>query len=166
MTVPKAIQEFLLAVEDISFNYSELNFYKPDQLKEGQIGYSVDSLGKSLVEDSEDSWKNEWVVIASDNLGDPVFVDINSSDLHIMSAAHGMGSWEPFIIARTLKNFRSIISGLQSLSIGRTNPSDYQKNPLTTEEKEQFLEMIRELDPEKDSFYWESFIDIDEESDG
>jgi hypothetical protein len=161
MTVLDKIKNFLSDTEDISLGYNEINFAQPDNLDEEQIGYSVDTNGNSLITGSDGDWREEWLVIASDQLGDPIIVDVSSSNLTVLSAAQGEGTWEPFIIADSLDNFRNIISSLDNVSKDRTNPVDLQKNPITDIERQDVLTKIEKQNSDTELWYWKNFFDND-----
>ena len=44
--------------------YVDLEIFSFEQLNECQVGYSIDPDGKSLVTDEEDTWDDNWIVIA------------------------------------------------------------------------------------------------------
>jgi len=63
-----------LAIPPVSLGYTTVRIYTLDELEEAQMGYSVDPLGNSLVDNAEGSWKKEWLVIGYEDLcGDPIF---------------------------------------------------------------------------------------------
>ena len=115
MTNLDKVKKFLSETKDISLGYNEINFVDTDNLDEAQIGYSVDTNSNSLISDNDGDWKKEWIVIASDQLGDPIIVDTNTSELTILSASNGEGDWETFTIADTLDTFKNIISMLSQI---------------------------------------------------
>jgi len=66
-----------------------------DELEKGQIGYSVDPNGVSLISEDEGSWSENWIVIGYETLcGDPIVVDLGEDGFPVFSLMHGMGSWE------------------------------------------------------------------------
>lgn len=70
-----------------------------DKFEEGQLGYRVDLDNNSLIGDAEGDWKDSWFVIGYDeDLGDPIFVDVNKSKFPVYTAEHGMGEWEPMLL--------------------------------------------------------------------
>jgi hypothetical protein len=161
MAIIEKIKSFLSNVNDISIGYAEINFIQPGDLDEGQIGYSVDPDGNSLTASNEGSWQEEWLVIATDELGDPIFLDINSPALTVLSAPHGEGVWKPFMIARTLDNLKNIIADLEKISTNRTNPVDLEKNPITEKERQYVLARIVKHNPEAEIWFWENILDAD-----
>ena len=80
-------------------------FFK-DEFKEGQLGYREDEEGNSFVGNNEGDWKESWFVIGYDeDLGDPIFVDINNKNYPVLTAEHGMGEWEPSVLYDSLEEF-------------------------------------------------------------
>ena len=86
----------------------ELYFYlfNKEEVEEEQLGYRIDELGNSLLGNDKGDWKEHWFVIGYDqDLGDPLFVDINDKNYPILTAEHGMGEWVPSIMYNSLKEF-------------------------------------------------------------
>src|SRR4051794_24974546 len=98
-----------------------------------------DANGNSLITGNEGDWKEEWIVIARDQVGDTIIVDVSSPNLTVLSASHGEGVWQPFVIADSLDNFKSIISNLVDVSKNRTNPIDLERNPVSDREIKDLL---------------------------
>ena len=61
----KSFKNFITEAENISIGYSELNFLKADNIKSGQIGFSIDKSGKPLISKKPGDWKKNWIVIAT-----------------------------------------------------------------------------------------------------
>lgn len=161
MTILDKIKIFLSETKDISLGYSEINFIQPDNLDEEQIGYSIDTNGNSLVTGNDGDWQQEWLVIATDHIGDPIIVDVSTSDLTILSAEHGEGDWQPLVIADSLEKFKNILSNLDNISKDRTNPVELENNPIADKEKQYILTQIEEQNPNADLSYWETFFEND-----
>jgi len=161
MTPLDKIKAFLTTCTDISFGYADIHFCNPDNLEDEQIGYSIDSRGNSLLTGKDGDWQQEWIVIASDELGDPIIVDTSSDQLTVVSAPHGEGEWMPIVIADSLDNFRDIISLLTDVSKGRTNPIHIEQNPVTVKERKAIMTKIRKQNPETKLWFWEAFFDDD-----
>lgn len=161
MTILDKIETFLLEITDVSLGYNEINFIQPDNLDEEQIGYSFDSNGNSLITGGDGDWQEEWLVIATDQLGDPIIVDVSSPELTVLSAAHGEGSWEPFVIASSLGCFKAIICVLHKIAKNRTNPDELEKYPITDKEREDALAKIEQKNPDVEIWFWESFFEND-----
>lgn len=161
MTPLEKIKKLLSDVIDISFGYNEINFFKADSLEEEQVGYSFDTNGKSLITGQEGDWQKEWIAIATDQMGDPFIVDTSCTNLKVLSAAHGEGTWEPFIVADNLDNFKSIISILNKLSKNRTSPVDLDKNPITKKERQNSLREIEQHNPDSELWFWNNYFEND-----
>jgi len=159
----ESFKKFLDEAEDISIGYSEINFFKIDNLENAQIGYSIDEKGKSLIGKNTGDWKKSWIVIATDNLGDPIFIDCENSSLPVFSSPDGQGNWEETYIAISLDNFREILKDLKNLSIGKENPVKIEKNPISKIELDSFLEKTKNENNWMDVEFWEIFLENDDE---
>ena len=154
----ESIKKFLDEVPDISLGYSEIIFLRSNELEDGQIGYRVDDKGNSLITGQDGDWQENWIVIASDFAGDPIFVDIASPNLTVLCAAHGEMAWDPMIIADSLDKLKEIISILINVSKHRTSPVDLEANPTREDERESVLKSIQNLIPGSDIEYWQIFL--------
>ena len=152
-------KNFMSKAEDISLGYSEINIFKLENIEKEQIGYSVTENGKSLAGNKNGDWKKNWIVIAKDNLDDPIFVDIENQSLPVFFAEHGNGDWEKNSIAISIENFSQILTDLKKLSIKRENPVNIEKNPIPEAEIEMFLSKTKENNKGMDIEYWEIFLD-------
>ena len=159
----ESFKKFLHETEDISIGYNEINFFKADNLENAQIGYSIDEKGKSLIGKNIGDWKKNWIVIATDNLGDPIFVDCGNSSLPVFTSQHGQGDWEETYVAISLDKFIGILKDLKHLSIGRENPVKIEKNPISKKELNSFLEKTKNDNNWMDIEYWEIFLENDDE---
>ena len=154
-------KRFISKAEDISIGYSEINIFKLENIEKEQIGYSVSENGKSLTGNKNGDWKKNWVVIATDNMDDPIFVDIENQNLPVFIAEHGNGEWEENYIAISIENFSQILNDLKQLSIKRENPVQIEKNPISESELEMFLSKTKEENKGMDVEYWEIFLEND-----
>jgi hypothetical protein len=159
MTIPDKIENFLSDVADVSLGSNEINFIQPYNLDEEQVGYSVDPNGNSLITGNDGDWQEEWLVIATDQLGDPIIVDVSSPKLMLLSASHGEGSWEPFVIANSLDGFKALISVLHKTAKNRTNPVELEKHPITDKERKDALAKIEVENPDVEIWFWETFFE-------
>lgn len=155
------IKWFLSGMADVSLGYNEINFFQADTLEDEQVGYSFDTTGKSLNTGQEGDWQKEWIAIASDQMGDPFIVDTSSTNLRVLSAAHGEGVWEPFIVADSLDNFKSIVSILNNASKSRTNPVDLEKKPISEKERQDALRKIEQQNPNSELWFWKNYFEND-----
>jgi len=159
------IKQFLTNVSDISLGYNEISFFDPLKLQDEQIGFSSDMEGNTLVTGNEGDWKEEWIVIANDEMGDPIIIDTSTPQLTVLSASHGEGAWEPFIIADSLDNFQNIISILNKISDNRTTPVDLEKNPISNNERQNVLIHIKQQNPHTELSFWQDYLENDDEDD-
>ncbi|QDV16220.1 hypothetical protein Pan153_08410 [Gimesia panareensis] len=88
-----------------------LILFAPADLLEGQAGYRwLGQTGGDVIED----WNPDWVVMGECS-GDPIIADTRISETPILMAMHGMGVWEPLLIAPGLSDFLLLLSAwLQS----------------------------------------------------
>jgi hypothetical protein len=162
MTELENVRKFLRDNSDVSIGYSEINFFPADRLDEVQIGYSIDTNNNSLITGQEGGWKEEWLVIGADGmLGDPIFVDMSSKKLQVLTAAHGEGEWEAIPIADTLDSFIDIILDLKKISVNRTTPVDLEENPISDTEMKQFIKKVKKNNPGSDIDYWVVFLETE-----
>ena len=158
MEISETLKDALIRLSDISLGYSEIHFFSVDDLDKEQVGYRVDTKGKSLLGNNARDWQETWVVIGIDGmLGDPIFIDISTQS--IMTAMHGEGIWEPVRIADSIDTFSQIIEDLKKLSINRETPVAIEKQPISNEESEQLLNRIRIANRKAEMSYWESFLE-------
>jgi hypothetical protein len=154
-------KNFLSNAENISLGYSEINIFTLENIEKQQVGYSVNENGKSLVGNKSGDWKKNWIVIATDNMDDPIFVDIENQNLPVFIAEHGNGDWEENYIAISIENFSRILNDLQQLSIKRANPVQIEENPISETELEMFLSKTKDENKGMDVEYWEIFLEND-----
>jgi hypothetical protein len=144
MTIPFEYTAWFesLGFDEIAFGYAGLKLLSPAELEDGQIGYSFSATGESLCGGKQGSWKAEWIAIGYDtSLGDPIILD--TSNAQIMTAMHGEGSWEPYAIAKSLHAFAIALKEIKRASTGREYPAALENNPLSDEERDRILDMIR-----------------------
>ncbi|WP_269236351.1 hypothetical protein [Flavobacterium flavigenum] len=154
-------KKFISKAEDISIGYSEINIFKLESIEKEQIGDSITENGKSLVGNKKGDWKENWIVIANDNMDDPIFVDIENPNLPVFISQHGNGEWEENYIAISIENFLSILNDLRILSINRQNPAEIKKNPISETELELFLTKTKNDNHWMDIEYWALFLEND-----
>lgn len=98
--------EIEMEVEDPEIETVSIHLFTREEFEEGQIAYSVDQEGNSLIGNNEGDWKESWYVIGYDeDLGDPIFVDIRNKNYPVMTAMHGEGDWDPEVIFSSLDEF-------------------------------------------------------------
>ncbi|KXY43645.1 hypothetical protein OB969_15320 [Bacillus cereus] len=90
---------------ECEFESITIELFNSEEIEEGQLGYSVDGEGQSLIGNEEGDWKEGWIVIGLDSyLGDPIFVDSNT-------AMHGEGDWELECIAKRIEDIIEKVKG-------------------------------------------------------
>ena len=159
MTAIEKIKQFLDEVSNISIGHNEIVFLSANRLENEQIGYSIDTNGISLVSEKEGDWQKKWITIAHDNLGDPFIVDTGSKTLTVLSAAHGEGIWQPFIVADSLDSFRNIVLIIKQVSNNRNHPVALGKNPITDSERNSSLQQIEKENPKTGLWFWEVYFE-------
>ena len=155
MNSEERILEFLSQQKDITLGYSDFRFVPADSLEKFQVGYSFDPKGNSLMTGQPGAWQPNWIVIASDELGDPYFVDTDTPGLCVLTAAHGMRHWDAEQIADSLESFAGILDHFRRLAQGRVTSVELDDNPLTPKEARDFLTFVGATNPNTDIAYWE-----------
>jgi hypothetical protein len=148
--IPKALYDFLKKSENLSIGYSEITYLEPDEVREQQAGYH---------DDAGSDWKSEWIVIASDQMGDPIFVDTSMDSLPVFTAMHGEGSWDPTRIADNLESFKVLVESLRKISVGRESPVELESNPIPKKDVDILIQEIEMTNPVSESSYWKIFLD-------
>jgi len=144
---------------EVSFGYSTIHVYRPDELESGQLGYSVNPEGESLVGDQDGGWRSTWLVIGYDEIcGDPLFIDISVEGYPVYTAMHGAGRWDPDPVAISLTGFAHAISALAAIAKGREYPVALEQNPLTPSERNLTLAVIRQANPGIALGFWETLL--------
>ena len=157
VTIPDRYRQMRARVpfDSVSIGYATIHLAPVRELEGTQQGYSI-------VPDGETDWKDEWVVIGYEDLcGDPIFIDTDVDDYPVYTAAHGMGEWNPQLIAFTFRHFVQILQQLQVLARGRSNPVELERRPITDQERESFLEFIRRDSPDIDFTFWETILETE-----
>lgn len=104
-------------ITEAYFGGEGFRIYAAGELHEAQLGYSRHPDGADLTGPNDGDWKEEWTVIGNDtSLGDPYFVDTSREQFPVYKAMHGTGSWDPYIVSPTLRNFLSGLGYLRSQS--------------------------------------------------
>ena len=157
VAIPDAYRQMRARVpfDSVEIGYASIHLAPVPELEAAQQGYSI-------VPGGETDWKDEWVVIGYEGLcGDPIFIDTDDDEYPVYTAAHGMGEWSPRLIAFTFRHFVQILEQLQVLARGRSNPVELEGNPITDEEREAFMEIIRRDSPDIDFTFWETVCETE-----
>jgi hypothetical protein len=157
----KAYEEILTSIPtEVSFGYATIQMYRPSELEQYQVGYSVNPAGVSLIGGNNGDWHKEWLVIGHEGrCGDPLFIDVSQDGYPVYTAMHGEGRWDPVSIADSLHDFGHALSAIADIAKGREHPVALKANPLKKEEKEATLATIRRHNPTADLDFWNIFLD-------
>ena len=135
-------------IDQVSLGYRTVRLLSAAELTSAQAGYGGAG------------WSPEWLVVAEeDELGDPIFTDIEAEPLPVFTAEHGAGVWEPIQIADSFDSFVSALAQIASVAGGRQHPVGLEANPLANAERERVLGNIRAANPSSDSEFWVSWLD-------
>src|SRR5215204_4410547 len=126
--------------EKVSLGYRTVLLFPVAELEEAQLGYSVGDAGETLAGENESDWKSSWLVIGYEDLiGDPIFIDLNTQELPVFTAAHGEGAWNPELIASSFEGFIKALEEIKRVSDTRRNPVQLERNQLSDVERERVL---------------------------
>ena len=139
-------------------DYVNIEIFPFEQLGDGQIGYSVDSGGNSLVTDDEDTWNENWMVIAYETLcGDPIIIELNEDKYPVSLLMHGMDSWDSgSYLADSMESFLNIFKEIvyflteKQLLMGKRN--------IQHKELKAILNNIIKISNTADFETWESLL--------
>lgn len=160
--INQLLENFLKTNKGVDIGFSEINLIDLESFDEQQIGYRVDSKGKSLLSGKEGDWQNDWFVIGSDELGDPIIADLSEKKIPIYSSEHGQDAWELSLVSESLEAFEKSLIILREISIGRENPNKYEENPMPEKEKKNALERIQKINKNIEIDWWELKLDNDD----
>lgn len=144
-----------LVPREISLGYSGITLYASDDLHEAQLGYSRLPDGTSLTGQDPGDWREEWVVIGNEQTcGDPIFVDTSGKLLPVFTAMHGVGSWDPRMVAESYEGFLRIIERFSKVAIGREHPVALEAKPMTRVEFDEFMAFASVHSGADDNTFW------------
>jgi hypothetical protein len=136
--------------DGVSLGFDSVDLAPAGELDAAQLGYGI------VPEGHETDWQPHWVVIGHEGrCGDPIFIDTSDELFPVYTAAHGMGEWDPELIASSFQNLVQILQRFQTLARGRENPMLLGKNPLSDTDRDEFLEWIESENPDSDSDFWD-----------
>lgn len=143
---------------DISFGSQGFRIFLPEEILEGQLGYSMHPDGTDLTDANDGDWKKEWIVIGRDvSIGEPYFVDSCCANLPVFTAMHGRGSWEPDQISNSLYNFLNCLKHLRSVSPQWSVRVSPDETTMTNNDEIAELELkLTELNGE--GCFWAGFV--------
>jgi len=114
--------------------------FRLSEVPAAQVGYAVLLDGAKT---GTGNWKKSWLVIGRESLcGDPLFMATDEPGLPVFTAVHGMGLWEPILIAPSINAFFEILERVTELAKGRENPVAFETNPVPKKEVQQFQKML------------------------
>jgi len=158
VTIPDRFKKIRATVpfDSVAIGYASILLAPVAKLEAAQQGYSL------VPEGEVTDWRDEWVVIGFGGMrGDPIFIDTVNDDYPVYTAAHGMGEWNPQLIAFTFRHFAQILLRLETLARGRFNPIELERHPITDQERESFMEFIRHDSPDIDFAFWETLFETE-----
>jgi hypothetical protein len=123
-------------LQSVSLGCTEIYLFNENELVEAQIGYSVDTDGKSLITNEEGSWKENWLLIGyEDCCGYPLFTDVLSKDYPVYTTIHGAGECSQITVSDTFEKFIQLLSYISDATEGRENSSNLENNPIPANSK-------------------------------
>jgi hypothetical protein len=150
-----------ITLEKVSLGYRTVLLFPVAELEEAQLGYSVSDAGETLAGENEGDWKSSWLVIGHEDLvGDPIFVDLNTQELPVFTAAHSKGAWNPTLIASSFEGFIKAMEEIEGVSDMRGNPVQLERNQLPDVERERVLGRIAELNGNASLEFWQSWFEV------
>jgi hypothetical protein len=115
----------LLPQTDLSYGIGGVEFFSLTSLAQEQRGYEASD------------WDKNWLVVARDTAcGDPIFIDQSLDGLPVYTAMHGMGSWQPSLVASSWAQFLAALELVRPYTRGREHPVGLEKSPLSPEEQQ------------------------------
>lgn len=140
---------------EISIGSGGLRLEPVKGLPELQVGYSVAPDGVNLCTGEEGAWQENWFVIGCDtSVGDPVILDTSATPFCLLTAMHGVGSWDPVCIATSLDGFGLALKEVQRLALNREDPVSLESNPIPPSELALALARIEAANPGADILFW------------
>lgn len=129
-----------------------------DCIEDGQVGYSVDSNGNSLVSEDKGSWKSEWIVIGYETLcGDPIIIDTSEIDFPVSSLMHGMGTWDGgTYLSESLDKFTNSMKKINELIYEKTMENTVPR--ISCKDLDNLIGEIIKEDEYGDLDSWKSLI--------
>ena len=108
--IKRSLELINLEYEKIK-DYVNFEIFYFEQLDECQVRYSIDLNGNSLVTDEEDTWDDNWIVIAYETLcGDPIIIELNEDGYPVSRLMHGMDNWDNCsFFADSMESFLNIL---------------------------------------------------------
>jgi hypothetical protein len=156
--IPLAIAK--LPFKKLTLGFRVINIIQPENLVDEQEVYRQNLSGATLMRGREGDWQPSWMVIATDELGLPIFTDINKPNLPIYTATREEDdSWKVYYIATSLELYFLFLEMLHKVSDGRETVAEMELNPIPEIISEAILNDIEKKCPDIDLWYWELFME-------
>ncbi|WP_051959932.1 SMI1/KNR4 family protein [Sphingobacterium sp. ML3W] len=110
-----ALIEFFKNTSEIENLCLPENYPKLETIFNFQNGYTYNSVTNTfLYGEKEGDFKENWLVIATNNFADPFFIDFDDvqQNFPVYFAYHGAGKWSPIKVSASLENFQHILNVL------------------------------------------------------
>lgn len=140
-----------LEVFQVQWFVEKLNLYNSTELKDGQLGYAIDSHSGETIS----NWNKNWLVIGIASF-DPIIYDIETKKIY--SSVHGVGEWNLILISNSFSEFLTLLNiWIDIISDKNAIYNQYEEidEVILTELKE----MINEL--KLDKKLYDNFIKLD-----
>ena len=126
------VERMALGFDRVDYGVGGIELFRPEDLTQGQVGYSVTPEGKSLIGDGDGDWHSDWLVIAYETAcGDPIFLS-TEPPYPVFTAMHGEGRWDAKLVAPTLDTFWKCLDLFRNLARDRAYPVQLAGNPPGT----------------------------------
>lgn len=144
-------------LEKLNLGYRQVNFIRPENLEDEQISFTHQFNGIPFQNQGEGSWKKSWIVIATDEIGAPVFLD--AEDGIVYTASRENNRWQVFRVANSIELYFRFIEIMSKLSEGRETPEDFRVNPVPEKVADAIMTEIEKHAVDCDIWYWELFLE-------
>ncbi|MBI3236051.1 MAG: hypothetical protein HYZ42_18785, partial [Bacteroidetes bacterium] len=148
---------YKVPVEKLILGYRQVNFIQPENLEDEQLSYTRNFNGFNSTAGKPGDWKEEWTVIASDEIGAPVFIDRNTGFIH--TAVKDENEWNTYRVANSFELYLRYIEIMSKLTEGRETPEDFRTNPVPEIVSEAILTEIEKKSVDCELWYWELFLE-------
>lgn len=161
MTLTKKIEDKLRRLKSESEkieDFVDFEIFTLDEFEAGQVGYSIDSYGNSLVSNEEGAWKSRWVVIGCETLcGDPIIIDTKENAFPVIILRHGSGQWdEGAYLSESIEKFINEIKKINKFITKKAHENVTPK--ITCESLDNLINEIIKEDMYGDIDEWEKLL--------
>lgn len=143
--------------ENVGLGYRLVHFFNPGNIEDEQLQFASSYSGFSYKDNPVGRWNSNWFAFASDEVGAPIFVDLN--DGRVYTDNNDQDNRKIFYVATTLENYIQGIRELENISEGRETPEQLRDNPIPEAIADSILERIDFANPGIDLWYWELFME-------